>query len=107
MLPSIVKVTTETKSLVLVIIKSTPVVLLLDFVNKHYFFHEKSSSTLHSLHLKKGKLNGLQKFLRYFGGIVLSPGFPGCGDWGGFDEVFTITLILISNDLSSEALSLT
>ena len=71
-------VTTATKNSVLVILKSTLVMLFLASVNKHSFFQKKPSSTLH---LKKGKLHDLQKFIGYFSGITFSTFYDGAGDY--------------------------
>ena len=81
------KVTTVTKSLVLVMESFTSVMLLFCSINAQSFVHEKLSSVLQFINWKS---RDLQKLLRYLSGIVTStfkivtggrfasPSFPGC-----------------------------
>ena len=55
---------TETEKLVLVILKSMPVLLLLCCTNTQSFIHDKLNSTLR---LIKGKSRDLKKLLRSLG----------------------------------------
>ena len=67
-------------SLVLVILKSMPVMLLLCSTNIQAFVHYKSSSTSQLL---KGKSRDLQKLLRYLSGIMTSTFKVGTGGGRG------------------------
>ena len=74
------RVTIGTKSVVLGIVKSTPVTLLLASANTQSFFFNKQSSTLT---LINGKLCDVQKILRYFSRIVTSAFVDGTSGYVG------------------------
>ena len=116
MLSFITKVTTGSWSLVLAVMKFTPVMLLWCSINTQYFVHDKSSYTLNFINCKT---RDLQKLLKCLSGIVsmkikddtsvwagrsASPGFPGCG---GLCGVSSTKFVLYTNGLPSETLSLT
>ena len=107
MLSFIDKVTSGS-SLVLVILKSMPVMLLLCSSNIQSFVHYKSSSTSQLL---KGKSRDLQKLIRYLSGIMASTfkvgtgggrggwlASPSLSDYAGLSSVFPVILLLYVND---------
>ena len=102
------KVTTGTKSLVTVIPKFTPVMLLFSSINTQSFVRDKSSSISQ---FTNSKSIDLQKLLRYLSGIVTSTFKADTGgrfvslSFPGLSGVVPSIFVLYSNHLASEALS--
>ena len=102
------KVTTGTKSLVTVIPKFTPVMLLFSSINTQSFVRDKSSSISQFINSKS---IDLQKLLRYLSGIVTSTFKADTGgrfvslSFPGLSGVVPSIFVLYSNHLASEALS--
>ena len=102
------KETTGTSTLVLVITKCTPAMLLFCFINTQSFAHDKSSFISQFFNSKS---RDLQKLLRYLGRIVTSTFKVGTGSrfaspsFPGLSIVFPTIFVLNSNDLPSKALS--